>query len=773
MKFLFLIFFNLVPVSLFAEISNEKMAEKFTQFKTSPAAAQTTCAKSVLFLDQITRDFRTELHEARKAEKIQMMEKILYTGGGVGGFSGRDCNPTEYAIMTEAAVILELWHKRKGTRQYFIHKNLNHENAKVLMHYNSLKYISLAVDKISDGTLKTAFFKDAINDIVTDIKKTELDFTERKLLETPAMRQIDVLVANLLSSPGFIDVAHSIPDDYQSLPTDDGLNAIRIDMHNLMDTNTISEAISLIDSIEDKCWNLAPFVFETEAAKNLIRKAIAAVERIKSVRFDNKYMRKDPRPAEDKFKDISVSADAKTKKKNTILLLMSIAMQERYANMLNSPDDIKKIILAKLQQSNYWEGGDALLAGKTDLQAYPIDLPGYADDVIQGIAAFGNVIPKVYPRFVYQIEERAVANKGSPCSTVGVHYVGGNRFLHMASSGAACQCGFFSFGLMDDGAHNARQKFFDIFSNSLDINTIRDVGKMTSVLEVIGLYAEGKEEDFKLLKIITKTGERYKPGEPGKKESIYTIGGYYPGAEVLTNAIKTLDKNTILRKLAKEDATYQNKRLALARELGLVEINNSLRFDDEDPRRIGFETLQRDYDYKKSLICATALRELLSTNPAARTAFSSYAKHVLAGKLLQEEKSVGIVDYLDINQQLLFRPGNYRYQSVKDLDILAAAVSPTQTLAQVLNTNVQVISASGQFAGTYGQLIYYQEPSRAFSSSYYVLQDIHVSPTAKNQLLINFGGGHYEKLIPLSDTVALAKALRHLVWKGMVVPELK
>ncbi len=769
-------------LGLHAEISDEQMQAAFAGFKAENMAilAPAQCANSILFLEKLTGAFRRELVPAQKAVQIEMMEKILYRGAGVGGFSGRACNAKEYAIMTEAAVILELWHRKKagGTRQYFISKALASDNALVIKHYQILKYLSIVIDTIFDEHGTKRFFKDAIPAVVEAIKASEADMTVDKLLRIPAMRQIDVLITNLQASLGFVQCEGNRPEDYAALDADDGLNALRTDMHALMSAETLADTLREVDAIEAKCWALPLTELETMDLdkKNLIGRAFAAVERIKSVRLDGTFLRKDPRAADDKLAALPVPAGsakdvADAKKKNTLLLLRSMALQEFLYNSLNTLDDLKKIIVAKLQQSNYWEGGAAaLLAGKTDLAPYPTALPDYGDAVLENLR-YTNTVPKVYPVLVSAIERLAMTHKS------GLHYVGGNAFLHLASSGAACQCGFFSFGFMDDGAaSNARQKFFDIFSNSLDSNTLRDVAKMASILEVIELYANGTDPDFKLLKKRIKTGEIVHAATLARKawkEGLYATGDFYPGAKELADGIKTLDKAAILRALQALDAEYVAKRLAEARRLNLVAVGDGFRLLDEDPRRIGFQLLEWDNNYKKSAVCIQALRRLLLANREAKTAFSFYTKHVLAGKLSPEELPVGVVDYSDTNQQLLFRPGSERYQSVTDLEILTTAVSPTQTIAEALDINVQVISASGQFIRSWGQVINHLEPSRAFSSNLHVLQGILVKPTAKNQLLINFGGGHYEKLISLSDTVALARGLRHLAWMRRGIAELK
>lgn len=770
-------------LELRAEITDAQMRVAFATFKRDKAAilAPAQCANSILFLEQLTSNFHKELVTVQKEIQIEMMEKILYQGAGVGGFSGKVCNAKEYAIMTEAAVILELWHRKQGTKRYFNSKALASENAFLKKHYQVLKFLSIAVDAAfnEDGTRK--FFKDTLPETVAAIRASEANMTEAKLLAIPAMRQLDVLIANLTTSLGFTQCEGNRAEDYADLGVDDGLNALRANMRALMNAETIAAAIPTVEALEASCWALPLDTLETAEAdkRRLIGRAFAAVERIKSVRLDGTFLRKDSRAADDKFATLAVPVGsareiADAKKKNTILLLRAMALQEFFYNPSNTVDDLKKIILAKLQQSNYWEGGvAAFLTDKTDLVPYPIALPADIDTVLEDLQ-YANTVPKVYTLFVNAIEQLAMTNKGSGYSAVGIHFVGGNRFVHLASSGAACQCGFFSFGLIDDGAaSNARRKFFDIFSNNLNANILRDVAKMASVLEAIELYAKGKEEDFKLFRNIVKTGTRDVPGRPGKKEGVYEVREFYPGAQKLAEGIQTLDRAVILRELQALDVGYAAKRLTEAQRLGLIEVREGFGLLDEDPRRRGFQLLEWDNNYKKSLVCVQALQRLLLTNQDARTAFSSYAKHVLAGKLSPEELPIGVVNYLDIRQQLLFRPGSDRYQSVTDPAILTTAVSPTQTISEALNINVQVISGPGQFIGTFGQILNYQEPSRAFSIGYYVLQDILVKPTAKNQLLINFGGGHYEKLISLSDTVALARGLRHLAWMGRGIPELK
>ncbi len=746
--------FFLLLNSCFAEITDSIMAERFRVFKSSLVPAR-DCANSILFLEKLSHNFRNELVEVNKSDQIEMMEKILYSGAGVGGFSGKICTPREYTIMTEVAIILEIWHKKRGVPRYFATKILSDNgNALTKKHYQTLKYISIATDEVFNGDGEKHFFKDKIHAIAAAIKASETDMTEDKLLRIPAMRQFDALVANLMTSPGFSVCSGNQAADYAAIPVDDGLNALRTDMHALMSVTTTADAIRLTDAIETKCWALPLTALEdtSHLKRTLIRRAFAAVERIKSVRFDGGYQTKDPRPAEDKFKDIPQTADVSIKKKQTLLLLMSMALQEYFYNPLNSLDDIKKIILAKLQQSNYWEGATPLLAEKTDLQPYPSALPAYADIALD-ITGSANTIPLVYKSFVSGIEQRAMQFKS------GIHYVGGNTFLHLESSGAACQCGFFSFGLMDDGAaSNARQKYFEMLSNSLEFNTLRSVAKMSSVLESIELWATFSDLDFSLLRIFEKGKEKNQRA-------------FYPEAKGLVDGLKTLGQNVIRQQISGIELAYEINRTAELQRIGL---RDGYLFGDADLRKIPFEKLAQQKFNDKENICTESLRKLLLRNEAARKAFASYTRTVLVAKLLEEETQVvGTVNYSDTNQQLLFRPGSERYQSVNDLSIRAAAISPTQTIAEALNANVQVLSAAGQFVGTYGQVIDYLEPSRAFAPNLYVLQDILVNERAKNQLLINFGGGHYEKLISLSDPVALVRALRHLAWMRRAVPELR
>ncbi len=755
-------------LGLHAEISDEQMQDAFAGFKAANMAilAPAQCANSILFLEKLTGAFRRELVPAQKAVQIEMMEKILYRGAGVGGFSGRACNAKEYAIMTEAAVILELWHRKKagGTRQYFISKALASDNVLVKKHYQVLKYVSIVIDTIFDEHGTKRFFKDAIPEVVEAIKASEADMTVDKLLRIPAMRQIDVLITNLQASLGFVQCEGNRPEDYAALDADDGLNALRTDMHALMSAETVADTLRQVDAIEAKCWALPLTELETMDLdkKNLIGRAFAAVERIKSVRLDGTFLRKDPRAADDKLAALPVpagpTADA-IKKKNTLLLLRSMALQEYFYNPLNTTDDIKKIVLAKLQQSNYWEGVAALLIGKTDLAPYPTDFPEYVDDEVLENLQYAHTVPKVYPLFVSAIEQLAMTHKS------GIYHVGGNRFMHLASSGAEYQCGFFSFGLMDDGgASNARRKFFDIFSNSLELQTLYDAASMTSVLEWISNYAADARKDTIL-------------GTPE--------GVIYPSSTALLPFLARLNAAEMKAEIRAVDAASEVGRKGIFDKFNF---HPTIDTDYDDLEKGLRETIQSEirnnsarFNILKNNVYISHLRKLLITEPDARKAFSAHAIQVLAGKLLPEEKTIvnsaEIVPpasiYASTTYQLLFRPNYSRYIVVTDPENRVTAPSPMQSIAEALNINTQVITPPGIAYGVglgaqHGELHLdlVRDTSRAFSPGYNVLQDILVKPSAKNHLLLNQAGGHYEKLISLSDPVALARGLRHLAWKG-------
>lgn len=749
-----LFIFFIIFTGLCAEVTENEIRAKFSNF----APQISNYKKSVAFLENLNSQFRNELVQEERQKLVEMMEKILYDGLGVGGILTEACNLKEYTIMVESAVIVELWHKLKG--ELYFQKPIPADaasNKNKKGHYETLKIIRIVVDKIIYADAKKRFFKDVIQEVVAEIP----DMTADKLFKVPAMRQIDTLVANLLGCVGF--ATEEDVYDYADAAIDDGLNPLRGQVRTLMEAESVGPALVAADAIETTLWGFDLASLEAHAKQNLILRAFAAIERIKSIRFDGTYRTKDPRAPEDRFEHIATTADAATKKKNTILLLISMALQEYFFNPLNTRDDLKKIVLAKLQQSNYW-GASGLLEGKTDLASFPIELPGYIDDylvIMLQVVRQTSTIPKSYKSFVVGIEERAKNHKSNE------HLVGGNTFLHLASSGQLFQCGFFSFGLMHDDAHNARQKYFDIITNSIEPNTLRSMAKMGSVLESIELFAQDRPEaeQFKLLRALGVKGV----------DGIRAIGNFYPYAEKLVDYLKkSLDKTDTQNLLNLEDTKYETERTDLAtRQRITIKSDGSLGFGDEDPRMIPFQQLNNTRISNKDDICVRALRNALITHQDARTAFSDYAKTVLAAKLLPEEtKQVYNVNYSDIQQQLLFRPGESFYQEVLDPGFRATAPSPTATIAEALNINVQVVSTSALFIGNHGQVINHLEPIRAFANGYFGLQYILVHPKAKNQLLINFGGGHYEKLIPLTDTVALARALRHLAWMGKNIPEL-
>jgi len=775
------LYFLLLLNSCFAEISEAYMRDRFQEFKSAHVPV-VDCANSILFLEGLKFDFLNNPDPANKAFQIEMMEKILYGGVGVGGLVSRACSPKEYTIMTEAAVLLAMWHKKQNkiddlharTVGYKFAVEGQHKN--IVKHYETLNVINATVDAIYDDDGTKLFFKDVVSAVVQTLQTSKPSMKEDEFLRIPAMRQFDVLVANIMGSIGFIGCTGNEPNDYIDLAVDDGLNALRADMRALMSPATPAAAIQHGDAIEAKLWGLSLADLETaDVAKGtLIRRAFAAVERIKSVRFDGSYRLKDPRVVEDKLKDIPPApADADAKKKNTRLLLISMALQEYYYNPLNTLEDIQKIILAKLQQSNYWET-DGLLLDKTDLAPYPYELPDYATEVIGGALAQANTVPPVYTEFVQAIQQMASEHKGSIYSRGNdVHYVGGNTFLHLASSGHMNQCGFFSFGLMDDsreGGPNARQKFFEILSNSLELNTLRDIAKMSSVLEGIEKFAMGTEEDFKIFKVVEKVRSIHHAATPNRKawtEGVYEVRDFFKGAKDLVGYIQTLARDEIKNNIDTEQQKYEKARADKAQELGLTEVNDAYGLLDNDLRSRYFEELMRIRDYKKSMICVEDLRLLLVSNQTAKKAFSVYARNVLAGKLLPEELPVSDVNYRNNSLQLLFRPGYEVAQEVKSLESRATAVSPTAIIAEALNVNVQVMAQSALF-GHGVQRIGIDNPYRLFSPGVILLQNILSSQNAKNVVLWGFGG-HYEKLISLSDPVSLVRGLRHLAWKGTEV----
>lgn len=768
------LYFLLLLNSCFAEISEADMRDKFQRFKYENRPV-VDCANSILFLEGLKFDFLNNPDPANKASQIEMMEKILYGGVGVGGLVSRACSPKEYTIMTEAAVLLAMWHKKQNTIGGFHARTAGckfafegqHKN--IVKHYETLKVINATVDEIYNGDGPKNFFKDVVSAVVQKLQTSKPSMTEDEFLRIPAMRQFDVLVANIMGSIGFMGCTGNEPNDYIDLPTDDGLNALRADMHALMSAATPAAAIQHGDAIEAKLWGLSLADLETadtaDVAKGtLIRRAFAAVERIKSVRLDGYYRFKDPRVVENKLKDIPPApADAAaTKEKNTRLLLISMALQEYYYNPLNTLEDIQKIILAKLQQSNYWET-DGLLVGKTDLDPYPYRLPAYAEEVITHALAQANTVPPVYTEFVQAIQQRAISSKSN------IHFVGGNTFLHLASSGHINQCGFFSFGLMDDsieGGPNARQKFFEILSNSLDQQILHDSVLMAGVHHWIAnrinprIFSEySARADVKWEKcsnLLRKLNELDLDAiEQGARDILITK------KEAARRQIAT-NLGLSLKEGSDEDYDYT----ALGEEKGE---------QARDAMRRNSDTFQQElHEYY-----VRCVKDLLVTDQLARNEFSTLVRSTLAGKLLTEESLAGIENYQDTRQQLLIIPGYSRYVDLRLPENRVTAVDPMQSIAEALNINTQAITPNGisygRGAGPQDDNLILNlsiDPSRVFSSRLYVLQDILVSPTAKNQVLINTSGIHYEKLISLSDPVSLVRGLRHLSWKGTAVAEI-
>jgi hypothetical protein len=608
------------------------------------------------------------------------------------------------------------------------------------------------------------FFKDAIPEIVSVIQEFDPTMTEKKFLKIPSFRQVDVLIANLSASLCFYDRARNVAEDYPDLELDDGLNALRANMRTLMDANTIAEATLAANALEARCWALPLEALEAgnEQQRVLIGRAFAAVERIKSVSLDGTYQIKDSRAVEDKFTTIAVPADmdvavnANTLKKQTLLLLMSMALQERFYNPLYTRGDIKKIILAKLQQSNYWEGATPLLANKTDLTPYPTEIPDYADEVLIRIFDYIDTVPSVYKFFVDNIRQQAIAKRGSGYAPGNnIHYVGGNTFLHLASLGDG-QCGFFSMGLLDDGLgayqltnSNARQKFLEILANSLDYQTLYDVASMNGVTEWIQKYVEG--------------------------QNAFLNG---PSGQNLVPFLRSVNSEQLKAEIGTLRSERTRRHREIAQELGLF-LNargesTAAAFDaltEEDRSRVRLNTDM--YQIREKQVCVRHLLLLLLASPGARRAFSVHALQALAGKLLPDEQPVidlgKILSSMDcqlLNLQLSFSPGSARYAEVQSAENRMIPL-PTQTIAEALGINMQVITTPEVAGQGYMAIDLTADPSRIFSRGLYVLQDILVNQKAKNMAIWNFGGGHYEKLVPLSDPVSLARALRHLSWAGL------
>jgi hypothetical protein len=765
------LYFLLLLNSCFAEISEADMQARFQRFK-SEHGPVVDCANSILFLEGLKFDFLNNPDPANKVFQIEMMEKILYGGVGVGGLVSRACSPKEYTIMTEAAVLLAMWHKKQNkiddlharTAGCKLAVEGRHKN--IVKHYETLKVINATVDEIYDGNGPKNFFKDVVSAVVQKLQTSKPSMTEDEFLRIPAMRQFDVLVANIMGSIGFMGCTGNEPNDYINLAVDDGLNALRADMHALMSAATPAAAIQHGDAIEAKLWGLSLADLETaDVVKGtLIRRAFAAVERIKSVRLDGYYRFKDPRVVEDKLKDIPPApADAAaTKEKNTRLLLISMALQEYYYNPLNTLEDIQKIILAKLQQSNYWET-DGLLVGKTDLDPYPYRLPAYAGGVITHALAQANTVPPVYTEFVQAIQQRAISSKSN------IHFVGGNTFLHLASSGHMNQCGFFSFGLMDDlseGGPNARQKFFEILSNSLDEQILHDSVLMAGVHHWIAnrinprIFSEySARADVKWEKcsnLLRKLNELDLDAIEQEARDILITKKEAARRQIATNLGLSLKEGS------DEDYDYT----ALGEEKG-EQARDAMRRNSD-----AFQQELHEYYVR-------CVKDLLVTDQLARNEFSTLVRSTLAGKLLTEDRSVTTVDYNDTNLQLTIIPGYSRYIDLQLPENRVTTIDPLQSIVGALNINTQAITTNGisygRGAGPQNNDLILDlsiDPSRVFSSRLYVLQDILVSPTAKNQLLINMTGGHYEKLISLSDPVSLVRGLRHLSWKGTAVPEI-
>lgn len=764
----------------------------FDAFKISPACAATLalgpCSSSIAFLEKLNHDFRYELDDAKRTQYIQMIEQILYHGTGVGGLLGRACNARECAIMTEAAFLLELWYQNQGQEKYFIQKNLAHPNALIQKHYLILKYISIVASRMFDVRGSKRFFKDALPEIVRDITAFDPDMTEEKFLKIPICSQVDVLIANLSASLCFYERGWNRAEDYLDLEDEDGLNALRADMRELMNAETTEDATRAVDALEARCWGLPLEILEAEdkQKRDLIGRAFAAVERIKSVNLDPRttLFTKDPRAAEDKFSTIAVPSDAEpavnasTLKKQTLLLLISMALQERFYNPLYTREDIKKIILAKLQQSNYWEVEAPLLAGKTDLAPYPTELPLYADAAI-GMVEYIDTVPKVYKLFVDNVRQQAVGKKGSGYSYGNnIHYVGGNTFLHLASLGDG-QCGFFSMGLIDDALvpyqrtnSNARQKFLEILANSLDPQTLYDTASMSGVIDWIQKYVEGE---------------------------VAVLNG--PSREALVPLLQTLDRGRINEELVPLRTAVTQENTRIRDKYGMQETaDGSFVYEDNSTIRLQreqvalsaadytllLEKIKREDGIKEEVklnrdtyhigacrVYTNHLRQLLLTNPEARRAFSVHVVQALAGKLLPQEQPVisferilSSMECQRLDLQLLFSPGSARYVDVAAPENRMIPL-PTQTIAEAFGVNMQVITTPEVAQQGFLFIDLAADPSRAFSSGLYVLQDILVSPSAKNMIIWNFGGGHYEKLVPLSDPVSLARALRHLNWIEM------